>query len=232
MNTEKSKYPQIMEMIDATCRGNFARKLEIYLRKEAILSVISEEEDILDVGCGWGVLSVYLAGQGRKVTAVDGSQNELDWARQTMHQFKAPVTLQVCAAENLGFPDESFDLVIWEEVLEHLDEPLVALREGYRVLRCGGKIILSVPNLASLRAKIIKLLGKAELLYCPDHKQNFNQNSIRSLAEAAGFKVLFLTSDFIPIPKIPINFLLKTRKALAKRFPSLGHHLIVLAAKQ
>jgi len=230
----KDNREEIEGMINDLCKEGPSRNLEIFLRKQVILSFISGlsgEMDILDVGCGWGVLSAYLARQGHRVTAVDIDESILRIARETADRFAAEVTLKQCDARHLDFPDQCFDLVVWEEMLEHLDQPLFALKEGARVLRPRGKIILSAPNSESPRYKIFQLLGLEKILISPEHKQNFNSKLISALVRQAGFEIISLTSDFIPIPKLPLGLFLNQRKALAKRYPSLGYHLIIYAQK-
>lgn len=225
------RYSELMQMIKARCQAGFLSQLEIYLRKEVILSFISKEKDILDVGCGWAVLSSYLANKGYNVTAIDNSQIELEFAQETINRYKVPVTLKLGDAQRLDFPDESFDLVIYEEMLEHLDLPLAALQEVRRVLRPGGKIILSIPNNKSPRMRLCRWLGLKKRIYNPDHKQVFDCNSISKLVNQAGFRIISLTSDFIAFPKLPLTFLLNLRKKSAQANPSLGNHLIVYAKK-
>jgi 2-polyprenyl-3-methyl-5-hydroxy-6-metoxy-1,4-benzoquinol methylase len=220
-----------MEMIKDRCQEGFSRALEAYLRKETILQFISQEKDILDVGCGWAVLSAYLANKGYKVSAIDNSQEILNFAWETISRYKAPVNIKLCGAEKLDFSDASFDLVIYEEMLEHLKQPLLALQEGRRVLRANGKIILSVPNLKSPRMQIAKWLGLKELIFNPEHKYDFDYYSISKLVNQADFRIISLTSDFIHIPKLPLGLFLNVKKALARRFPSLGQHLIIYAQK-
>lgn len=222
----------IMGLIEDTCREDFSRKLEIFLRKESILSFIDEKQEVLDVGCGEGVLSVYLAQAGHKVTGIDEREASLKSAFALMRKYRASVNFQLADAQRLIFSNDAFDLIIYEEVLEHLKEPLMALKEARRVLRPKGKIIFSVPNFMSLRARMFKLLGFERLLLCPDHKQNFNLRSISKLIESAGFRIISLTSDFIPIPKLALSLFLERRILLAQKFPSLGHHLIIYAQKQ
>ena len=226
------EHKEIMELIDDTCKENFSRKLEIFLRKESILSFILGKQEVLDVGCGEGVLSIYLARRGHKVTAIDNGEASLKSALALTRKYSSPVNFQLGLAEKLNFSNDAFDLVIYEEVLEHLKEPLAALQEARRVLRPKGKIIFSVPNFKSLRARMFKILGLEGRLLCPDHKQNFNLRSITDLVNRAGFKIITQTSDFIPIPKLALNMFLEKRMSLAQKFPFLGHHLIIYAEKQ
>jgi len=231
----KDNHEEIKGMINDLCKNNPSRSLEILLRKQVILSFISGlsgKLDILDVGCGWCVLSAYLARQGHRVTGVDNDESALKSASQTIARYAAGVTLKQCDAQHLDLLAQCFDLVIWEEMLEHLDQPLLALREGWRVLRPQGRIILSVPNSESPRYKIFQLLGLGRLLISSHHKHNFNRKSIGTLVRQAGFRIISLTSDFIPIPKLPLGFFLNQRKALARRYPFWGYHLIIHAQKE
>lgn len=226
------KYPEIMKLIEYSSPASSSRKLEAYLRKEIIVSFVSKEnqKDILDTGCGWGVLSVYLALNGHKVTSLDYDQCQLEHTKTLAKDFRASIAFLLCDAQNLNLPSESFDLVIWEEMLEHLTDPLSALKEGCRVLRPQGKIILSVPNLNSLRAKIFHLFGLTTDP-SPEHRYYFNKDSISELVMKAGFRIISIKSDFIPIPKLPIPFFLEKRKAIAQKYPNLGHHMIIYAQK-
>jgi len=229
---EKSlKYPELFKIIEETSPASSSRRFESYLRKERILSFISGEKKILDVGCGWAVLGNYLSRQGYNVTAVDKCSEYIEKAQEVSRRYNTKISLKICPAEGLGLADASFDLVIWEEMLEHLEDPIIALKEGMAVLKDKGKFILSVPNLGSLRSKIFMLLGKEGKLGCPEHLHNFNYNSAIAMVKKSGFKLISVTSDFIPIPKIPIGFCLNLRKQLAYKYPSLGHHIIIFGEK-
>ena len=225
------KYPELMKIINDTALSDASRKLEIYLRKEAMVAFAGDAGKILDVGCGWGTLSAYLAIKGHEVTGVDSSPGELEHARRIALRYGASARFYIGDALKLDFPDGTFDLVIWEEILEHLVEPVKALREGRRVLKNNGRIILSIPNGQSLRARALKILGREDALFQPDHKQDFGVLSLKKVVEEAGFRIISLTSDFLPIPKLPLGFLLGIRKKFAKRFVTLGHHIIIYGEK-
>jgi 2-polyprenyl-3-methyl-5-hydroxy-6-metoxy-1,4-benzoquinol methylase len=102
-------------------------------------------DDVLEVGCGAGMLSIALADRGRRVTGVDVSEVILEEARR--HAAGA-VDLRRVDGVFLPFADESFDFVYSVEVLEHLHEEdaRAHLREVRRVLRRGGAYWLLTPN--------------------------------------------------------------------------------------
>ncbi|HYW79912.1 MAG TPA: methyltransferase domain-containing protein [Thermoguttaceae bacterium] len=84
------------------------------------------------------------------------------------------VTLKSCNLDDaiLPFDDESFDVVIFTEVLEHIfAPPSDILREVKRIMRPSGKLILGVPNIARLSERIRLLLGRSPLP-AADHQMN------------------------------------------------------------
>ena len=133
--------------------------------------------------------------------------------------------------EKLTLPDKLYELVICEETLEHLDEPLAALKKFKRLLCKKGQVLLSVPNSGSTRYRLLNRLGLHHRLYCPDHRHHFTESSIGGLLRDAGFKNIYITSDFIPLPGLPFNLFINARKRLAKLKPSLGCHIIARAEK-
>lgn len=97
-----------------------------------------KNQRILDVGCGDGVL-LSLIGRGRLYGA-DLDQDSLDYAASRIKAkfIKAP-------AEKLPFRSGWFDAVIATEVIEHLKQPEKLLEEASRVLKTGGRLILTTP---------------------------------------------------------------------------------------
>lgn len=131
----KLKLPILMEMISKNSLDNSSRQFEAYLRKEKILSFISSgEKMILDVGCGGGVMSVYLARLGHLVTSLDSSKEYVYQARELAEKYSVAVDFRIGTAEKVDFPDRSFDFVICEETLEHLEKPLDVLKKFNRLL--------------------------------------------------------------------------------------------------
>lgn len=98
--------------------------------------------DLLDVGCGPGTVTVDLAARvapGR-VLGLDLSADPLDEARAAADRAGVEVTFAVGDVYALDLPDASFDVVHAHQVLQHLTDPVAALRELARVCRPGGLV--------------------------------------------------------------------------------------------
>ncbi|MGE0616346.1 MAG: bifunctional 2-polyprenyl-6-hydroxyphenol methylase/3-demethylubiquinol 3-O-methyltransferase UbiG, partial [Bacteriovoracia bacterium] len=91
---------------------------------------------VLDLGCGAGFLTNYLATQGHEVTGLDLSESSLAVARaHDGTQRVSYVQGDICRAP---FPDASFDVVCAMDVLEHIEDPRAMIRGAARLLRPGG----------------------------------------------------------------------------------------------
>ncbi|MCA1222699.1 class I SAM-dependent methyltransferase [Streptomyces sp. 8L] len=100
-------------------------------------------QELLDVGCGPGTITADLAAlvAPGTVTAVDAAQGVLDAARDAAREAGVDnVRFAVADVHALDFPDDSFDIVHAHQVLQHVGDPVQALREMRRVCRPGGTV--------------------------------------------------------------------------------------------
>jgi ubiquinone/menaquinone biosynthesis C-methylase UbiE len=97
--------------------------------------------EVLDVGCGPGTITADLAGivaPGR-VVGIERADDVLDQARELSAAAARDNTVfEVGDAYDLDYPSDSFDVVHAHQVMQHLTDPIAALREARRVLRAGG----------------------------------------------------------------------------------------------
>ena len=104
---------------------------------------------VLDIGCGDGVLVYLLAKAGAVVTGVDNEEHGLRFAEENLKARNEKGDLSYAfvntSAYTLPFEANSFDLVVSSEVIEHVQEPERMVREATRVLKVGGKLILTTP---------------------------------------------------------------------------------------
>jgi 2-polyprenyl-3-methyl-5-hydroxy-6-metoxy-1,4-benzoquinol methylase len=105
---------------------------------------------ILEVACGRGGFVWELARAGARVTGCDFSAAALHAASTKLRAGESqPAALIQGDAQNLPFADNSFDMVISCETIEHLPDVQSAIRGMHRVTRPGGKLFLTTPNYAN-----------------------------------------------------------------------------------
>ena len=104
---------------------------------------------VLDVGCGVGRLMLRLQRRGCEVAGVDILRRDLVSARRLLAGNGPPSTFVQADGGRLPFIDASFDFVACTETLEHAADAAMMLRELARVLRPGGRLVVSVPDTLS-----------------------------------------------------------------------------------
>jgi 2-polyprenyl-3-methyl-5-hydroxy-6-metoxy-1,4-benzoquinol methylase len=162
---------------------------------------------VLEVGCGTGLLTDALAERGIPVVAIDVSPDLIARAR-TRTARRANVALSVQNAYAAAIRDGAFDAIVGISVLHHLDLA-AALAEFRRVLRPGGKLLFSEPNMANPIILAVKNIAwlKRRAGDSPDETAFFRAPLSRSL-RAAGFEPLRVEPfDFLhpstPAPAVP-----------------------------
>jgi 2-polyprenyl-3-methyl-5-hydroxy-6-metoxy-1,4-benzoquinol methylase len=110
---------------------------------------------ILDVGCGVGILGKTL--KDKYNSSVDG----IDLSRTAIKKaLKNGLNAKVADIEKTWpFKDSQFDTVISQQVIEHLVNPDIFIEESKRVLKKGGYLVITTPNLASWFNRVLFLLG-------------------------------------------------------------------------
>ena len=126
----------------------FINKLETEIAIKHI-----ENKDILEIGCGTGIILNQTSKLAKNAIGVDLSDGMLEVAK------KKNLTVQKANATNLPFPDNSFDVVYSFKVLAHIPDIQLAIREIIRVTKPGGKLILEFYNPYSLKGLVGKISG-------------------------------------------------------------------------
>ncbi len=145
--------------------------------------------EILDVGCGPGILVAALAPQVREVVAFDLTPEMLDKARQRCQEAGLQnIRFEPGRAEVLPFPAESFDAVVTRATLHHFPDPQQVVREMVRVVRPNGKLVLA-DVVSSERTEEADLHNALEVLRDPTHVRMLSASEIQGMIEAAGLRV-------------------------------------------
>lgn len=118
----------------------FINQLKVY----KFASQFCSGKRVLDVGCGTGYGTAYLANSAQSATGVDISSQAIRYARK---QYKnSNLRFEQMNAESLTFADGSFDFVVSTENFEHLSDQKANLRHMARVLTGRGMLLLATPN--------------------------------------------------------------------------------------
>jgi SAM-dependent methyltransferase len=102
--------------------------------------------DVLELGCGGGQWSVWLAGQGARVTGLDLSGQQLEHARRAAAAAGVALDLVQASAETVPFAAASFDLILSDHGAMSWGDPDRTLPEAARVLRPGGLLVFCVTS--------------------------------------------------------------------------------------
>jgi len=101
---------------------------------------------IIDIGCGFGILVAMGQQRGKDVIGLDTSESMIQGSREYLaSQNIAPDKVQLTTAEELIAQGKTFDVIIMIDVLEHIEDPRRFLKLVEELLNPGGRLILSVP---------------------------------------------------------------------------------------
>ena len=152
---------------------------------ETVGKLISPSDEVLECACGTGLLTGVMAGQCRSLVATDFSAKMLKRAEKKYGKC-GNVKFEQGNILQLGYPDESFDVVVAANVIHLLDEPYRALGELDRVCRPGGKLI--IPTYMNRTDQgttnsVSGVIGKAGA----DFKREFTLETYRRFFADAGY---------------------------------------------
>ena len=117
---------------------------------------------VLEIGCGLGTDGAQFAKAGAEYTGVDLTDAASELARKRFELFELKGQFQVADAENLDFPDQSFDVVYSHGVLHHTPDMDAAVQQIHRVLKPGGRAIVMLYHRGSYNYQVgIRVLRRA-----------------------------------------------------------------------
>lgn len=167
----------------------------IYTEKYSLFESFLPRTDrrLLDVGCGLGYFLKEGKNRGWEVTGIEPSEQSIRHASELgIEVLNASIYDEV--VKNLP----SFNVVHMHEVLEHLSDPVNALKCCHDLLSPGGLLCLIVPNDYNILQNLLRneLGFKPWWVNPPEHINYFNTKSLRGIVENNGFNTLFLTTTF------------------------------------
>ena len=175
-------------------KNSLKRKMVTMLHNNMIEIVdrwvnVKEKTKILDAGCGEGFFSSLLKNRypEAEIVGCDGAEEALDIARRNV----SGVRFETANLYELPYRDQEFEVVICSEVLEHLTDPKVALKEVHRV---GKKVLITVPHEPWFRLGNLMALHNVSRLGDPvDHINHWTYNGFKRFIKKQG---LFVNQSF------------------------------------
>ena len=164
-----------------------AAREKLWRRRLRAVTAVRNRGDLLDVGCGDGG---FLRAAQREGFTVSGTEISPFAAERVRHLC---IPLYQGPLEEASFPPGSFDIVTLWHVLEHMSDPLRALRKAHTLLRDQGVLFVAVPNLENTPAQLLYRMVKGHPLplYTPEGKEphlyHFTPTTLTLLLGKAGF---------------------------------------------
>ena len=164
----------------------------VYERNWVLPKLMHHNEKVLDLASGNSIVGSYWAKKYHAdVIAFDFSAKALRNARQ-----RGVKTIRGSVEEKLPFRANTFDTVFWGDNIEHVFSPELVTREIHRVLKKGGRLILSTPNQSYwryrlymfIRGELPKTEGDPNFPWDWEHIRFFSPNILKSLLNHTGFQ--------------------------------------------
>ena len=181
--------------------------------------------NIVDIGCGGGILAESMAAAKATVTGIDMAEAALAVARLHLHESKADVEYRQATAEELAAEEAgSFDVVTCLEMLEHVPDPSQVIRSCAELVKPGGHVFFSTINrnpkafaFAIVGAEyILKLLPAGtheyEKFIRPSELESWARHAGLSLQDSIGMHYNPLTKEYSLGEKLDVNYLMYFRR--------------------
>jgi len=198
-------------------RGNLQTNLEFL----AQTNLLKPNHRILEIGCGIGTIVFELNKQGYDITGTDISTEAIDYGLKKYGDIR----LQVRAAEDLGYEDESFDVVLSFDLFEHIAKIDKHLSEVSHVLRKDGLYLFQTPNKYS--NVIFETLYHKSLKWRRAHPSLHTPGRLNKRLSGHGFEVRFVKMN--PVNEFTLNKLRRKLGPISGIFKHINFRRLPLA---
>jgi SAM-dependent methyltransferase len=209
----------------------------------AIRPYVKARSRLLEIGCGAGNLLLHATVRGSYPVALDVALASLAFVRSRLEDARSgsesPAGF-VCiqsTSEKLPFADGSFDCILLSELIEHLASPQLTIDEAARVLRPGGRLLVTTPNYRSLWPVMewtVDRLNMAPKMAGEQHITRFHPRSLRELLTESGLDIESLGTVYSLSPFLSLvssRWAFRRLKREIDRPSSLGMILVAVAVK-
>jgi 2-polyprenyl-3-methyl-5-hydroxy-6-metoxy-1,4-benzoquinol methylase len=194
-----------------------------------LIALVGEGKRVLDVGCSSGYLARPLVERGCTVVGLERDPAAAESAREVCEE----VLVGDVETMELPFEEGSFDVVLCGDLVEHLRDPGAFVARVRPLLRAGGRLVLSTPNVANWANRLGLLAGRWSYsdrgILDRTHVHLFTRRTLVATLDQAGFRVL--TVDFtVPVPLVGSPAVERAAHAVGRVRPQLFAYQFVVAA--
>jgi SAM-dependent methyltransferase len=166
--------------------NNFTYRELIKLLKPLLPKI----NNVLDIGSGVGTIDFYLGSKGKNVTGIEISQQAVNIAKLNAKIFNLEKKIEFI---NSTFPSRTitnkYDLVIFSEVIEHLENDKKALNDIWKVLKPGGFLIITTP---SMNAPLYRLQLVHRFDKRVGHLRRYTIGNLSNIVIECGFNIILV----------------------------------------
>jgi 2-polyprenyl-3-methyl-5-hydroxy-6-metoxy-1,4-benzoquinol methylase len=195
-----------------------------------LLALLDRPQRVLDAGCSTGYLAERLQQRGATVVGLEMDERAAELARRSC----AEVYVGDIETMELPFEPASFDAIVCGDLIEHLRDPQAMLARLRPLLRPGGRLVLSTPNIANWAMRLGLLFGRFRYtewgILDKTHTRFFTRKTLRECLEAAGYRVVVFDYT-VPVPVLSAPSVEAIAHGIGRLRPSLLAYQFVVAAE-
>lgn len=145
-------------------------------------TTIFRNKTVADIGCGGGAFLDFLSGVAKEVIAIEPTE------QYHAHMWEKGYHVYSYAENAMEHWKEKIDVIVSFDVIEHVENPYLFLRDVYDLLKADGCAIIGTPTDAPVMRALLGEIYEKQQLFSTQHPWILNEKVLRMLAEKIGFK--------------------------------------------
>jgi SAM-dependent methyltransferase len=235
--------------LKAALQAKYDAGENIEVVKRIVDTLLRPGMKIIDVGPGTGSLVRHVH-ESAKERGIDVELHVADYLPSILDSFPGDVVKHLIDLHQLAdtsqgirrvpLPDAAYDMVFFTEVIEHITFPQIMISEFARILKPGGRLVITTPNILCLGNRLATLLGTDKLFrkvgeegfvatiefHAYGHVAHYSPASLSQLL-SPWFSIERRTGSCFKIPALRF-----WQTGLASMLPNLANHIVIVAAKR
>jgi len=224
----KEKYEEFHKKAGIQTKIINSKNFTYHIVLSFIDKYLQPEMKVLDIGCGVGTLSLYVASKGNEVRGIDISEKAIDAAKKSIETLR----IKNASFIAIDFLDadfqEKFDFIIFSEVMEHLPDDKLAIKKIHELMKDNAILFLTVPSKNAPIHRIRKLIFGQDIFdQKVGHLRRYSKSEVVGLLKSHEFEVIEVAltegglRNFLFTTSIGNKFLMLANVPIVKKFVTL-----------